>query len=267
MSEPVDLVNDLMDFGLTALEAKAYLSLNLGGIMSANQISKSTSIARAEVYRILRNLVEKGIIKEELGRPRLYESYPPDVMMDTLRGNYEKKIRDLYIKQEKLSDFLLKRRNMGLVEDQVEKFELIRTLPRIIEKIIDLTMFLDTELLVINDETTLLARAEMDELNEVTRLAAERGVKIKMITVVNQNTMSFVKDMLRYSEVRHSNFVSFTLLVFDKKHTIIASSLLRDKRFHDKTDILTNSKEFVAIARSHFDLLWGTSEDARSIIK
>jgi sugar-specific transcriptional regulator TrmB len=266
MGEADNASIELIDFGLTALEARVYSCLNQGGIMSANQIAKVSAIARAEVYRLVKNLFEKGIVKEQLGRPRLYESIPPDKMMDILIGNYENKIRDLKIKQEKLSNYLLLRRNKGIKEIQTEQFELIKTLTRIIERIIGLTLFLENELLVINNETTVLVRAEMDELNLVTRKAANRGVKVKMITEVNENTLSYVKELLEYCDVMHSDHISFTLLVFDRRNMIIASSLLDEKSFSDKTDILTNSQEFVAIARTHFDILWRTSEDARTII-
>jgi len=266
MVEADNVTIELTDFGLTTLEARVYSCLNQGGIMSANQISKASVIARAEVYRLVKNLLKKGIVSEQLGRPRLYESIPPDEMMEMLIGNYENKIRDLKIKQEKLSSLLLFRRNQGFKEIQTEQFELIKTLTRITERIIGLTSSSDNELLVINNETTVLVRAEMDELNLVTRMAANRGVKIKVITEVNQNTLSYVKDLLEYCDVVHSDHISFTLLVFDRKNMIIASSLLDEKSFSDKTDILTNSQEFVAIARTHFDILWRTSEDARNII-
>ena len=75
-----------------------------------------------------------------------------------------------------------------------------------------------------------------------------------------------VKETLEYSEVRHSDHISFTLLVFDGKKVIIGSSQMKDKSYIDKTDIFTNSQEFVDIARSHFDNLWETSVDAKHLI-
>jgi hypothetical protein len=47
---------------------------------------------------------------------------------------------------------------------------------------------------------------------------------------------------------------------------IIGSSLVKEKRFKDKTDISTNSQEFVDISKSHFNNLWGMSIDAKLII-
>ena len=119
----------------------------------------------------------------------------------------------------------------------------------------------------INDEPALMSGEDIsDDYESALKSAVERGVKFKVIAEVNNNTLSLVKEMLEYSEVRHSDYISFTLLVFDGKKVIIGSSLVKEKRFKDKTDILTNSQEFVDIAQAHFNNLWGMSIDAKHII-
>jgi sugar-specific transcriptional regulator TrmB len=235
--------------------------------MSANQISKDSEIARAEVYRILNDLVEKEVVKERLGRPRLYESIPPNDMMETLIGNFERRVRDMQKSKQQLSEYLFLKRKIGFVENPTEQFELIRTLPRIIEEITSELLLVENEVLVINDEPALMSGEDTsDDYESALKSAVESGVKFRVIAEVNHNTMSLVKKILEYGEVRHSDYISFTLLIFDGKKVIIGSSLVKEKRFKDKTDIFTNSQEFVDIAKSHFNNLWGMSIDANHII-
>jgi hypothetical protein len=159
------------------------------------------------------------------------------------------------------------KRKMGFVENPVEQFELIRTLPRIIEEITASLLLVEKEISVINDENALLSRAHANEdYDKALNSAIDRGIKFRVITEVNQNTSSLVKELLEYCEVMHSDYISFTLLVFDRKKVIIGSSLIKGKSYKEKTDIFTNSQEFVDIAQSHFDNLWELSIDARQII-
>jgi sugar-specific transcriptional regulator TrmB len=266
-NELANIIDDLKSFGLTSLEARVYLSLNQCGIMSANQIAKDSKIARAEVYRILNDLVEKEVVKERLGRPRLYESIPPNDMMETLIGNLERRVKDMQKSKQQLSEYLFLKRKIGFVENPTEQFELIRTLPRIIEEITSSLLIVENEVLVINDEPSLMSGEDAsDDYESALKSAVERGVKFRVIAEVNHNTLSLVKKILEYSEVRHSDYISFTLLIFDGKKMIIGSSLVKEKRFKDKTDISTNSQEFVDISKSHFNNLWGMSIDAKHII-
>lgn len=56
MSEPV---GDLIDFGLTPLQSRVYISLLRLGQSRAGRLSSAAGVVRPEVYRILRTLIPR----------------------------------------------------------------------------------------------------------------------------------------------------------------------------------------------------------------
>lgn len=60
------IINLLKNFNLTPKEGEIYLTLLQKGILSPLQLSRSTSINRTTIYRILENLKKAGLIEEVL---------------------------------------------------------------------------------------------------------------------------------------------------------------------------------------------------------
>jgi len=63
--------------GLTPYESRAYLSLLIYGPMSPSEIAQKAGIPRPRAYDVLQNLVEKGLLAEQSGKPSIYASIEP----------------------------------------------------------------------------------------------------------------------------------------------------------------------------------------------
>lgn len=67
-------VETLMKLGLTLLQAKIYLTLGKLGKAEVNAISKASSIARPDVYRVIPSLEKIGIVEKLISTPSKYQA-------------------------------------------------------------------------------------------------------------------------------------------------------------------------------------------------
>ncbi len=134
----------LKEFGLTDYETRAYVTLVINGTSSAKEISDDTGIPYSRIYDVLTALENRGWVLVQQGRPMLYQAARPLEVSQLarkeieskfkrietaliekleplfgnseeidatpiwiLRGNVEKKVRDLLGMVEKSVDILL----------------------------------------------------------------------------------------------------------------------------------------------------------------
>ena len=70
-------VQTLMKFGLTATQAKAYIYLNAMGTSEAKSIVQTSKIPRQDIYRILDELFEKGLVEKVFAKPVKFKAISP----------------------------------------------------------------------------------------------------------------------------------------------------------------------------------------------
>ena len=73
---PEEYIEALVELGLTHTEAKVYMALLCLKSAEASTVHKESNVARQEVYRILSDLQEKGLIEEIIGRPTRFTPIP-----------------------------------------------------------------------------------------------------------------------------------------------------------------------------------------------
>lgn len=94
--------SDLIEFGLTALQSKVYLTLLRLGRARAELLARVTGIVRPEIYRILRELEAKGLVQRTPGAPSKYSATPPNKGLSLVIERYKKKLVDLERKKASL---------------------------------------------------------------------------------------------------------------------------------------------------------------------
>lgn len=92
----------LTDLGLTLTQAKAYLALWQSGNSSAKTISTESGIARQDVYRILIELQELGLIEKALANPAVFQPMPLQEAIEILMERRAKKTRELQVETQSL---------------------------------------------------------------------------------------------------------------------------------------------------------------------
>jgi sugar-specific transcriptional regulator TrmB len=86
----------LQQVGLTTYESEAYIALLSKRMMTAEEISRNTSVPITRVYGTLEQLMQKGFAKIVQGRPKRYHALSPEQAkreyVTHLRENFEREL-------------------------------------------------------------------------------------------------------------------------------------------------------------------------------
>ena len=99
----MSLNQSLKDIGLNDKEVKVYVTLLKSGRLRPSALSKLTGINRATIYHTAKDLVNRGLIAEDLGGATIYlTALPPE----NLKQIIERPKRELESKTEKINDLI-----------------------------------------------------------------------------------------------------------------------------------------------------------------
>jgi CheY-like chemotaxis protein/predicted transcriptional regulator len=101
------MLDQLSEYGLTEVQARVFYHLLRLGRTSAVNVTREVGVHRAEVYRVLRELAEKGIVTEHKGkRPILFTPAPPEEALNMLLQQQAKTLQRLRDRTPKLIAWL-----------------------------------------------------------------------------------------------------------------------------------------------------------------
>lgn len=86
------LTQQIKDLGLTAYEAKAYISLLENNPVTRYQLSKISGVPRSAIYNTIQKLEQLGAVNAQSTEPEKYVPLPPDTFLEMLQRNYETRI-------------------------------------------------------------------------------------------------------------------------------------------------------------------------------
>jgi CheY-like chemotaxis protein/predicted transcriptional regulator len=133
------MLDQLPEYGLTEVQAKVYYHLLTLGQTSSTKVAKQLDVHRSEVYRVLRELAEKGLVTEHKGRrPTLFTPTPPEEALDILLQQQAKTLQRLREGKPKLVAWLNSYANVKktrpsvllIDDDETIRKALTRTLTR-----------------------------------------------------------------------------------------------------------------------------------------
>ena len=161
------LSDELLDFGMTSYEARAYVSLVARGYGDAELVAQSAGIPRTSAYKVLGSLVDKGFVIATAGRPKIYKP----CAIEDVRAHIEERLDRMFAELASIHG--------SLSESGVP--QLIYTLTgrnRVVEKIRE---FLDTA-----DREVILSVPRMAEFRQIYAREFQnlmaRGASIIVIT-------------------------------------------------------------------------------------
>jgi sugar-specific transcriptional regulator TrmB len=246
-----DTMNLLIDLGLTCSQAKAYSALTILKKAEAKKIAKASNIARQDIYRIMPELEQVGLVEKIVASPILYKAVP---LREGCKKLLERKTNQCLTLQEKLK--LIENQPTSEVETEEGEAanQFILTSERNLfqrkmdEKIasakVSIKAVLGSEgvkIILFNHFSTFKG-------------ALERGVKITIITEKNdiklsRNEQTLCKNPL--FEIRYvEELVPYVFTIFDDKAVNI--------RVTDATipSLWTNNQTVVKLAETAFETFW-----------
>ena len=93
---PEEYVEILSELGLTHTESKVYVALLCLKSATARNIHKESNVARQDVYRILSDLEEKGLIEKIIAKPTKFQPMPAEDAISILfqrRNEQDRQLR------------------------------------------------------------------------------------------------------------------------------------------------------------------------------
>jgi len=92
---PEESVEILVELGLTHTEAKVYTALLCLKTATARNIHETTNVARQDVYQILSDLEEKGLIEKVIAKPAKFQPIPAKYAISILTQKRNEQSRQL----------------------------------------------------------------------------------------------------------------------------------------------------------------------------
>jgi sugar-specific transcriptional regulator TrmB len=262
----IDDAQTLLHLGLTSSQAKVYLALlRLATDNKGTTIAKFADVPRQDVYRLLAELQQIGIVQKTLARPATFRCVPPEetvsILLERRISDFSqlKKEADKFVKNIKLTSpeqlpppendqFILISEREALTCKAREAIENLK------ESLNDITPF--------NELVPWLT-----VLSKSVEGALSRGVKISWITEEPADSSSLSKFLQTHSEYRNFDirFVSTPLRVkigiFDGKEVILGINT--SSGFALSPALWSNNPSFATMAECYFECCWKRGRDPK----
>ena len=273
------MIEKLKYLGFTDYEAKVFIALLKGSLMSASEIADDAKIRRTDVYNILKSFVEKGYSNEiETNSILKYELIDPDIILDKLERRINaKRQKELDTLKETFKE--LKPLHRTKESDSVKRvnIELIRGYNQHREtKFLELLKNAKKEILFM----VKLEHAVMNEVDATAKKFMKNGGVIKSLYQVSDNfrikkdnkwSKGTVSDLVKACEffeksgekLRLSHSPVPNMTIFDREFVFLN---ITDKTLpkHNEADVLIKNKEFAENMIIVFESLWEKAQELKT---
>lgn len=233
----------LVHFGLSTKEAEAYIILSEKGPLPVNGVANITKASPNALYRILKNLIQKGLIIASPTHPAIYRTISPAIAFDALA---KKQISTIEITRNELVQGLTSQQT----HDQT-KIDLIGNIRDFFLAYAKLAHKAQTDILIIS-----IGEEVPGEVLLANRDCIERGITIRFIVHKNdESNKDIVRRWIRMGmKVRHYPDWGFHLVVIDKKVSLLAVN--DPKNTSDRVSLQFNSEGLSKALSDYFNTTW-----------
>jgi CheY-like chemotaxis protein len=252
-------------FGLNKTKARIYIALNVLGAATASEIASLSKIRREEVYRILPELEETGIVTSKLDAPRRFMATDPVTSVELLvKAKTEAMKRELDALKLKKDDLIYRLSNTSFGVYEENTIEALARQDNVDKRISQM---------VKKARGTMTLATSTDELEKLLIAKSKETPlegQIEIHTIINKGDLTDYPGSTDYADfLRHIRLLSnkanctvelrrvdktpFKVLIVDRKEAIWGESKSgkMNARF-----LWTNDPIHVGILRRAFDSLW-----------
>jgi sugar-specific transcriptional regulator TrmB len=257
----------LVELGLTDLETKVYLALVQLGDARATEICKLSKVTRTDIYRVLSELAELGLVEKTITKPLIFVATPLRIGICLLLERRDKKTANLKIKVEKMVNLVEKQR---ITPNWMKNFKFIEIPNRgsIIKEDIDLNRVNWQTMNIVTLRGRFvrwihLNRKSIDEM-------LSKGVKIRVIVSCPNTSPSIIKQCVDYSDELCKNPMFQAKYVFTEAPALISlydykavRMALKPSPFDiggEGPDLYSDHPSLVGMARTYFECLWNSAK-------
>jgi sugar-specific transcriptional regulator TrmB len=263
--------NTLKDFGLTEKEILIYIFLAKHGLLKGGDVSKYTKTNKAEVYRVLRNLQNKGLIESTLQSPTRYAA----VSLEKIIDRQIKAKQDEAAKIEKAREELMNywsALSHTEIEPFPQKFVVIEGKKRVFSKISQMIRETNHQFSIISSFRNLMQAYEHGLFDSFLDRTKKSDVTARLLTELPQDNLGTAKKLfhelnitgvefqVRFPELGLRLFPRIVIRDNEESALFISPNGFNGVE-QDYACIWTNSKEIAQAFEIVFEDLWKNSID------
>lgn len=227
------LQNLLRNTGLSAYEAKIYLSLALGGGFEVRKVSMTSGVPRTKVYGALAKLIERGLVFESPREPRRFGITTPSeafgTLIQTLKKELSEKASSLAELEKAISALEAihkKEQSSEPLSIQKEDVWSIQGCDEIMRRASEMLSKAKTSVCAVTTEMGLVLfyknlRKALDDL-------AEKGVRIQIKATLGPTNASLARELSYVYEVENVPVATPILSLCVDKNELLLAQLKTD---------------------------------------
>jgi sugar-specific transcriptional regulator TrmB len=276
------VIDKLKYLGFTDYEAKVFIALLQGSLMSASEIADDAKIRRTDVYNILNTFVKKGYCNEiETNAIQKYELIDPDIILDKLERKINaQRQKELDTLKETFKELKPLHRTKESESVKRVNIELIRGFNKHREsKFLELLKNAKKEVLFM----VKLEHVVMNEVDATAKKFMKNGGVIKSLYQVSDNfrikkddkwSKGTISDLIKSCELyqksgeilRLSKSLVPNMTIFDRELVFLN---ITDKTLpkHNEADVIIKNKEFAENMFIVFESLWEKAQELEDFKK
>jgi sugar-specific transcriptional regulator TrmB len=260
--EREDLINSLVVYGLTPVQAQIYITLLKLGTSTAKSVSANSNINRVDVYRALRRLGKLGLIEQVLGNPITFSPIEPgqalDILLETKTSQVERLASNRASLKKRLDMLSLDGRPIEKEEGtkNAELFLKVLSGDRVFQRLKFLLAEAKTEVMTVFSPKALILYDRIG-IPELERERRNSGVSIRAVSTITKENYEQAKLYSRIVNFHHSEKLRSHL-----RYTIVDRSYLLlpvgepPVNLSDATALWTNSNALIVGLIDDFEKLW-----------
>ncbi|MDG6965010.1 MAG: hypothetical protein JRM83_08520 [Nitrososphaerota archaeon] len=222
------LVELLGVYGLNEREAQTFIFLAKNGSCGAGELAKAVGIRRMEAYRLLKRLLDRGIVVSTAGKPIKYQAESLEGVISLLTEEQKGYVRRMEEARQELSS-LWKQMPRAPRESFEQRFRIIQGREQIYNSVAKMVELASASLDLVFTKNDLVQAHVLGIVDELVE-ACRRGVKVTMVAPIDPATLEAAEAIAKSVELRHSEDAPRSRLVVADGAQTLVSLVLDDTR-------------------------------------
>ena len=265
------LMETLKSIGLREKEVNVYIHLAKKGAKKAREISNELKIDRVQLYRILKNLQNSGMVESSFEHPARFASIPFEKVLDLFIGAKEEEARILKTKRNSLLS-QWRSLEIEMKSRESDKFMVIEGRNLVYSKIQQMVKETKDTMCVVTSSRGVVLAHQAGLIMAVFNQALRNRSRFRFLANLSIDNLQIIKDLVRKVkrnqmniELRHTDLGQHffpRFLIRGNEELIFFLRTAEDETSTQKdTGLWTNNKVLVRAFKAFFEKMWIDSID------
>jgi sugar-specific transcriptional regulator TrmB len=262
-----DLLEALVELGLTNSEAKVYLATARLGAATATEIAAVAEKERSNAHHLLQRLEQLGLVATTLDSPMKFKPIEPRDAIDHLFELQTVRFKKL---EEMKSSTLTSLAPAAIgTPPNKETFSVVRGRVRTYLRVIGSVTTCESNVSLLMSSNGLIRLSRFRNFVQLMGEKAEAGVKFRVVTEITKSNAEYARIMGEMAEVRHVRNQTTNASVYDMKVGSVALSIndALEEDIAEHVALWSNGASFVKMLESLFDSAWFLAAPAGPTMK